>query len=214
MKSIKTFDDWDTDDIERTFGLRRIKQSPLLDEWLHARHPVAEGEPLLLEALRADLADSVDSWNEDELKFKFIAPLISLVRYTTDTFHTFTQRMLSAVVDDISLSGRVDFIVASGKTKPIQPFFLLHEYKKERITESDPRAQLLAEMLAARALNNADFPLYGSYVVGRMWFFVILEGSTYAESDAFIASNDDIFTILSILREAKAIITGLAERFA
>jgi hypothetical protein len=120
---------------------------------------------------------------------------------------------MTAVVNDIKLTGRVDFVLATGKTKPIQPFFFLHEYKKERGSDNDPRAQLLVEMLAARELNQTGYPLYGCYVVGRNWFFVVLDGNEYSESLEYSAVQDDIFQIFSILREAKAIITRLAEEY-
>jgi hypothetical protein len=169
----------------------------------------------LLQTLRQELIDSVDEWNEDELKFKFIAPLISLIGYTTEHFRAFTQRTLKAVINGIELSGRVDFVIATGKSKPMQPFFFLHEYKKEHGSESNPRAQLLVEMLAARELNAIEYPLYGCYVVGRNWFFLVLEDSVYAESKQFAASDeDDMLRIFSALKEAKVIITRLAEQYA
>jgi hypothetical protein len=210
----KTFDSWDTDDIERVFGLERVRHSPLFDAWMAATISIPATEKEILELLRDEVADSVDLWNEDELKFRCIAPLMNLIRYNTKKFRIFTQRSLTAIVQDIEISGRVDFVIATGKVKPLQPFFFLHEYKKEFAGDSDPRAQLVSEMLVARALNNADFPIYGCYVVGRNWFFVILDGLQYAESLAFDATQDDIFQIFAILHEAKRIITVLADQYA
>ena len=70
-------------------------------------------------------------------------------------------------------------------------------------------------MLAARELNAIEYPLYGCYVVGRNWFFLVLEGSVYAESKQFAASDeDDMLRIFSALKEAKVIITRLAEQYA
>ena len=209
----KSFDKWDTDDVERTFGLQRVRHSPVFDEWMSAKHTPEDYERAMIERFREELTEAVDSWNEDELKFRFIAPFIGLMRYNSSNINSFTQRPLTAKVNDITLTGRVDFMVATGRTKPRQPFFFLHEYKKERTGDSDPRAQLLAEMLAARELNHIEYPLYGTYIVGRNWFFIVLEASSYAESLAFDATQDDIFHIFSILREAKAIITRLAEKY-
>jgi hypothetical protein len=209
----KSFDKWDTDDVERTFGLERVRHSPVFDAWMAAQHTPEQYEQSMVEALREELAEAVDSWNEDELKFRFIAPFIGLMRYNSTKINSFTQRPLTAKVLDITLTGRVDFMIATGRTKPRQPFFFLHEYKKERTGDSDPRAQLLTEMLAARELNHVEYPLYGTYIVGRNWFFVVLEGSQYAESLAYDATQDDIFNIFSILREAKTIILRLAERY-
>jgi hypothetical protein len=103
----------------------------------------------------------------------------------------------------------VDFLVATGKSKPIQPFFFLHEYKRLRGRENDPLAQLLVEMLAAQELNEHTSPLYGCHVIGRNWFFVVIEGRNYAESNQYSVSDDGIYKVFSMLQEAKAIITKL-----
>jgi hypothetical protein len=210
----KSFDKWDTDDVELTFNLRRLRTLPTLTTWLAGEHSTSQRENEDIEELRDSLLMNVNDWNEDELKFKFIAPFVRLIRYDTEHFRSFTQRTITAVINDVKLTGRLDFLVATGSSKPRKPFFFLHEYKKERGSDNDPRAQLLVEMLAARELNTTKYPLYGCYVVGRNWFFVVLEGSEYAESDAFVATQEDIFQIFSILREAKAIITRLAEEYA
>ena len=212
---MKTFEQWDIDEVERTFGVRRvIEHYPTLVAWLSVQHSPSAMAQELLQTLQKELVEGVEEWNEDELKFKFIAPLISLIGYTTEYFRAFTQRPLRAMVNGIELGGRVDFVVATGKAKPMQPFFFLHEYKKEFGSESNPRAQLLVEMLAARELNAIEYPLYGCYVVGRNWFFLVLEGNIYAVSKQFAASDeDDIVRIFSILSEAKVIITRLAEQF-
>jgi hypothetical protein len=212
----KSFDKWDTDEIESVFGLRRAMELPLLQAWTSSQSGGPDATTTAsLEALRLKLLLYVNGWNEEEIKFRFIAPLINLVDFDIDehNIHAFSQRTITAVVNDVKLTGRVDFMLATGKTKPIRPFFFLHEYKKERGSRNDPRAQLLAEMLAARELNSAQYPMYGCYVVGRNWFFLVLEGSMYAESDVFVATQEDIYQIFAILREAKAIIGRLAEKY-
>jgi hypothetical protein len=204
-----TFEGWDRDDVERTFDIEYHHKFPLLEGWIAANHPVSERERETIADLQEDLFRTIDSWNEDELKFKFIAPFVSLVRFDTKHTSVFTQRTLSATVKDIELSGRVDFVVATGKSKPLAPFFFLHEYKRTFAPDSDPLAQLLVEMLAAQELNETEHPLYGCYVIGRFWYFVVLRGREYAQSLAFDATQStDIISILSILKEAN---TRLAE---
>jgi hypothetical protein len=203
---MKTFEQWDIDDVERTFGIRRTDALSALEQWMTAKQDITEQERASVLHLQANILHKIDSWNEDELKFKFIAPFVSIVGYDTDRFNSFTQRTISATVKGIKLSGRVDFVVAVGKSKPIQPFFFLHEYKRTRGRDNDPLAQLLVEMLAARELNDHSHPLYGCYVQGRNWFFVVLDGQEYAESIAFDATKAEVFTMLCVLKEAKAII--------
>jgi hypothetical protein len=206
---MRTFEQWDIDDVERTFQLHVPKNNKTLSHWLQAHHEPSDIEHTIIEKLQHDIHRSIDAWNEDELKFKFIAPFVSLIGFNTDKFQTFTQRTLSATVDSIKLSGKVDFLVATGKSKPVQLFFFLHEYKRLRGRENDPLAQLLVEMLAAQELNQHKFPMYGCHVIGRNWFFVVLEGRKYAESNQYSVSDDGIYKVFSMLREAKAIITKL-----
>ncbi len=64
-------------------------------------------------------------------------------------------------------------------------------------------------MVAARQINSHSHPIYGAYVVGRHWYFVILDGAVYSESLAYDATKEDIGAIFSILRRTKAIIRDL-----
>lgn len=57
--------------------------------------------------------------------------------------------------------------------------------------------------MVAQVQNENDMPVYGCYVMGRFWFFVVLYGNEYAVSDAYTATQDDIFQIVSILRAVK-----------
>jgi hypothetical protein len=41
-------------------------------------------------------------------------------------------------------------------------------------------------------------PLYGCYVVGRNWFFLVLNGKEYDVSLAYDATQDDLFDILGL----------------
>jgi hypothetical protein len=54
-------------------------------------------------------------------------------------------------------------------------------------------------MVAAQVQNKDNEVLYGCYVSGRNWFFVVMEGKNYAVSNAFNATNDDIFQLYAIL---------------
>ncbi len=51
--------------------------------------------------------------------------------------------------------------------------------------------------------------MYGCYVMGRFWFFVVLHQSEYAVSNAYNASDEDIFKIVPILKKVKEYINVL-----
>ena len=160
-----------------------------------------------LEELRALLFKEVKNWNEDELKLFFIGPVLALVNFNTEYFKPFTQRTLTVKYNHHEASGKVDFLLAKGKLTPKVPFFCLHEYKQENRRENDPLGQLLIAMVAAQYKNENALPVYGTYVSGRNWFFVLLEGNKYIVSDAFVATSEDIYKIFSILKKCKAMIT-------
>jgi hypothetical protein len=75
------------------------------------------------------------------------------------------------------------------------------------------------ELLLEEAQNwNEDelklffiLPIYGCYVSGRNWFFVLLQGNVYGVSNAFNASDDDIYQIFAILKKCKLLVDTHAQ---
>jgi hypothetical protein len=202
----KDFKDWKFEELNREFGYQRYyKNFELLEVWLKATNPVSDFEKNQLENLRDNLFIHAESWNEDELKFFFISPFIILVDFRSEHYNPFTQRRLSAIIGDWQISGIADFMVATGIQDPYQPYFFLHEYKSERRKDNDPLGQLLAEMIVVQQNNNTKFPLYGCYVSGRFYFFVVLNEKEYSVSRAFDATQeDDILQIFKMMRFVKA----------
>lgn len=198
----KAFRDWKFEEVQRVFGIQRVFQHSLLDELLAAQHhPTARDEELLKE-LRQELAYTIDTLNEEELKVYFIGPLLRFIPFRSQGRRPFLDRTLSFAYDDHrETTGKVDWMLADGIQDPRAPYFFLHEYKREVEASGDPLGQLLIAMVGARLLNELNFPLYGCYVLGRNWFFVILDEQQYVVSDAFVATQEDIFRIYSILRE-------------
>ena len=205
----KDFETWTFEEVEDVFGLIKIDDTPLILNWLKAKHQPDTVRTVLLEELRADLRSYANSWNEDELKMCFISPLIALVHYSSTEYKIFTQRNMSMAFPDLGweLTGRIEWLISKGKQKPKQPFFCLHEYKQENRLDSDPLGQLLAAMVVAQTANENEMPIYGCYVIGRFWFFVILTQKSYTVSLAYDATKqDELYEIFAILSEVKVII--------
>lgn len=203
MKKRK-FEDWEFEQIHQEFGYtRHYKNFALLETWRACQEPVSPDEAKQLEALSERLFYYVETWNEDELKFLFISQLINLVDFYSEHYKIFTQRPLSAVIGEWQVNGIVDFMIARGIQNPSGPFFFLHEYKQERKRDNDPLGQLLIEMLVAQQQNEAQMPLYGCYVVGRLYFFVVIDEQAYSVSRAYDASTEDITTIFRMFRFVK-----------
>ncbi len=203
---MKPFSKWTIAEVEDIFQVVLRKQNDTLKEWLNIRSALSEESSKKLDELRETLLDHVHDWNEAELKYKFIIHLLSMIDFDQEKYQSFMERELSVSINGETLSGKLDFMVAGGRRIPRHPYFFLHEYKRELDTSNDPLGQIMAAMIAAQKLNNDGYPLYGVYVTGRLWFFVILDGFDYSVSLAYDATKDDIKNIFSILQNTKQII--------
>jgi hypothetical protein len=205
MKKAKSFKFWNSEEVEQTFGITRTYNNPLLDEWLNNNYVIDPQMISYLESVRDELVKKIEYWNEEELKYHFLGKFVNMVNFDKfDHYRSFLGRTLSAEVDGMTISGEVDFMVATGKQTPQVPFFFLHEYKQELKRDNDPLGQVLIAMVAAQARNAHGKPIYGCYVTGRFWYFVVLHEKEYSVSDAFKATDDEIYKITSMLLFAKA----------
>ena len=181
----KTFESCLWEELEQVLNLQQVASFGQLNALLSVKSkPLTDIETAMLSKLNRLLVKNFMDWNEDELKMQFISPLLYLTDYSDNAkYHAFSQRPLKMQTDTIELSGIVDWMLASGKQIPKEPFFFLHEYKKEKGTDNDPLGQLLAAMITAQFLNsNKDRTIYGAYIVGKDWYFVALQGQQYSVS--------------------------------
>jgi hypothetical protein len=209
---MKPFEKWETEEVERTFGISLNKAMPQMSEWLKFQQNLSHREDEQAEALRLRLQDFATFWNEEDIKVFFIMPIIQIVDfYAPNKYRTFMETTFQATLTDsqnnsCTLRGRVEMVVATGKQRPQIPFFFLNEYKPQIKVVSDPQGQLLIAMLAAQAKNNGlNLPIYGMYNIGQFWFFLILQDNKYTISKAFDATDkDDLKQIINMLQYVKA----------
>lgn len=197
--------------LDKTFGLKQIRTSQFLQQWLEAQVELSEFERTSLLYLRELLILNVDNWNEQELALHFIGPLFALVNFTGEKFNLFAERLITGVVNEIEMKGKPDGMIASGYREPEKPYFCFQEYKKDKDAEGDPAAQALAAMLVAQEINESKIPIYGCYVRGRHWFFMVLQNHEYCISESYTATKDELFDILRILKSLKQIIVMITE---
>ena len=153
---------------------------------------------------------------EMELKMKFLGPLLALVNYDTENYRAFMERPLIARKGDDEALGTVDFLIAKGWQLTRSPFFSVHEYKPGPNASKDPLGELLIALVAIQQANETmdlRFSLYGAYVVGQFFYFVILDGKAFSKSKPYVASKEkEIFEIFCILSEVKVYIDRLIEK--
>jgi hypothetical protein len=200
--------------LDRIFGLRQTFVSQTLERWLQAAIDLTGTEKLILKNYQGLLLINRDAWNEQELALNFIGPVLGLGHFSEPyRFNLFAERKISAVIStdsgDVELSGEPDGIIATGYREPEVPLFAFTEYKRQLDPEGDPAGQTLAAMLAGQALNHNTHPLYGAYVVGSDWRFMVLEGQYYTISRDYSALTDELFAILRILKALKQIVLDL-----
>ena len=165
--------------LDRLFDLRQTFASPSLDRWLQAELDLSATEKIILANYQSLLTINRDAWNEQELALHFIGPILGLVHFTEPyRFNLFAERRISARVGsptgEVELSGEPDGLIATGYREPEAPFFAFTEYKRQLDPNGDPAGQTLAAMLVAQVLNQQQQAIYGAYVVGSDWNFMVL----------------------------------------
>jgi hypothetical protein len=192
--------------LDERFNLRRSMRCPLLDEWLLARKKIKLSgfERHKIQDLQDLLVVNFEGWNEQELALHFIGPIFSSVNFTEMyRFNLFSQRFVTATIGNYVLTGKPDGIIASGFREPRKPYFAFNEYKPEVDPDGDPAGQALGAMLIGQTLNDNGQPIYGCYIIGSNWRFMLLTGKSYCVSEPLSALTDDIFDIVRILKVLK-----------
>ncbi|MEM7128146.1 MAG: hypothetical protein AAF702_17570 [Chloroflexota bacterium] len=205
----KSFKDCTLKYLEKTFSLEEVENLSALESWLTTSVEFSDFERQNLIHLRGILNFNVHDWNEHELDSRFIGPIFSLVDYSSKKYNHFAQRDLEGTVDGIRLFGKPDGIIASGRREPEKPFFAFQEYKRQLDPTGDPAGQALAAMLVGQSMDEQSKSLYGCYVIGNDWRFMVLQDKEYAISHDFSAITDEIFDICRILKALKEIVIEL-----
>jgi hypothetical protein len=204
IEKYKSFEKWKIQEVENEFGLNQLFKLPLLSDLVKHETIFTEKETIEIEELKELLLRMVVSWNEYDMSIMFIGPLFRLLDMQNKKYRTFFNHYLTLEINGKEIAGRVDGMLAKGWQIPEKPLFFMQEYKSESGPNGDPLGQLLIEMVAAQAVNNdPDQALYGCYIIGRNWFFVVLQEKNYAVSNAYVATDIAIFDIVGILKKIK-----------
>jgi len=138
-----------------------------------------------------DNKELMNSYNEEDLKIKFLAPLLNKVQFksTVKEFRDFYELPMTYKTDKFILNGTTDFVVSKGLFTSEKPYFFIQEFKKGQ-TDGYPESQLLAELISAVELNNWD-NIKGAYIVGAIWYFVILKRLEKHRYNYFVSQSFD-----------------------
>ena len=185
-------------DMVDTFGLQKI--NPIV---FPKSTKIITIDPFISKQL-TKFQNEIENWNETELSLKQLAFILASVDLDGEQYSSFAERPITAIVDGFRLTGLVDFVVAKGKYEPRNPYFFIQEFKKAKNPSGDPLPQLLGEMLVAQELNQNKV-IYGTYIVGRFWYFVAMNNRDFTELSPLDSTNlEDLETILSHLNWVKS----------
>lgn len=180
-------------DLRNLVDLSPNIDNTVFDKWLTFDYSVSSADEAFLVALIQDHAIRIPYYSEEELKMKFIAPLLNRVDFTFDEVTDWYERPIGAVVNGCELKGATDYLVAKGISEPELPYFFIQEFKPSRRT-SDPEDQLLAELLVAIYLGEVQ-EMLGMVIVGQLWTFLLLRR---LEEDRFQYYKSVGFNVLNI----------------
>ena len=203
---------WREADLIKTFKLTRIVtySTPLLTEWLDVQPPqLNAGEQYVFDKTFLKGQRSISGWNEEDLKVKFIGPVLELGLFNDEgDVIGYFDKIISATIDDIKLIVKSDFMLAKGLLDVFEtPYFHFQEYKPYKNPTGDSMAQLLEAFLIAQEKNQNGKPMYGIDIMGANWRFVVMEGREYCISERYDSVNKaDLLSIISILRKFRHIL--------
>jgi hypothetical protein len=203
---------WKEGEMIRVFNLNRIfnAPTPLMKEWLDVDIPnLNVVEHYNFDKALAKIQKSFSGWNEEELKIKFIGPILELGQMIEDDVVIgYFDKIISAVVEGIKLTVKSDFMLAKGTLDYFTtPYFHFQEYKPFKNPSGDSMAQLLEAFLIAQEKNQNGKPMYGVDIMGKQWTFVTMEGKSYCMSKSYDATDkEDLLAIIAILRKFRYIL--------
>jgi hypothetical protein len=189
MKKQLSFSKVKFDELCKVVPLKPITDHAQFNEWFHYDYSLNENEIDFLTHLIDLHRPFLSSYSEEELKVKYITPMLNKVNFMFEEVRDWYERPLKAVINGVEIGGYVDFMVAKGIKEPQRPYFFIQEFKKSK-TEVDPEDQLLAELLVATELNQATV-MRGAYIIGKVWNFVILKKQPNNEYEYYVSKIFD-----------------------
>jgi len=162
-------------DLEHIVSIKRNIITKVFCNWFEAPIKISSDDNVFFDSLIKEHYFLMSSYNEEELKVKFISPILNRVKFT-DVEHEirdFYEEKITYRTDRFVLTGTTDFLVSKGLEYSKKPYFFIQEFKKS-IANDDPRPQLLAELISAVELNGFKV-IKGAFIIGENWNFVILD---------------------------------------
>ncbi len=179
-------------DLKRFFKIEQnINISNCFENWFNSDIEIQENISKFLENLILKNRGLIQNYNEEDLKIHFLSPLFYQIDFKSfeKKYRDFYNEKIRYENDKLVLSGEVDFVLAKGLYESETPYFFIQEFKKG-VEFSDPRPQLVAELIAGLEISNFK-NIKGAYIIGSIWNFVILEKIEKDSYRYYVSENFD-----------------------
>ncbi|MCI5227533.1 MAG: hypothetical protein D3918_12950 [Candidatus Electrothrix sp. AX2] len=198
----------------------RIKQNfskDVFSAWFSDQPALKEDDIHFLTELLKKEFNFIRIYNEEDLKVKFIAPILNRIdfRDLTREIRDFYEEKITYKTDQFIFTGTTDFLISKGLEYSEKPYFFIQEFKRGK-ESSYPEAQLLSELIAGIELSSCT-AMKGAYIVGAIWNFVIVEKLAEHTYRFFVSVNfdssklEDLIGIYRNLLFVKEEITSMVE---
>ncbi len=179
-------------DIYKLFDIsEELRDLHIFKSWFEKDIKIKSEDLIFLKELLDREIIFINRYKEEDLKVNFISQILYRVNFKIldKKIRDFYDEKLTYKTDKFSINGECDFVVAYGLEVSQTPYFFIQEFKKS-VSNSDPRPQLLAELICAVELNNFK-SIKGAYIIGAIWNFVILERIEKHKYTYYISQNFD-----------------------
>ncbi len=197
-------------DLEEIVDIKVVDNDAKFDDWFETPYNLEDTETLFFKNLIQKNKTRIAFYMEENLKAKFIIPILNLVDFVFEPVSDWYDTALSGTLNGVEFKGFTDFMVASGTENPRKPYFFIQEFKPS-VPDKDPRIQLLAELLVATEKNKTTI-MRGGYIIGQYWKFIILEKLAENKFEYVISKSFDSLD-LEDLKEIYIILQAVKHKY-
>ena len=181
------FSEIDNNRFQKILDIKFVNKENIFNELFEYKYTISDYENKFLNDWLDIHKFYLKYYTTFQLQSQFINLLLSIVNFNTDNLKSWHEYEISSTINNYELKGEIDFILASGVDKPINPYFIITKFNHLN-KNNTALSQLLAGMLVVMTKYSTNF-LYGVYNVGKMWNFVILEKNVSGEYQYCISSG-------------------------
>ena len=176
-------------DLKKLVDIEQNLDDNIFDNWLNNNISLNKEVISFLENILRKEKKYLPVYSEENLKMRFLSPIFIHIDFKTDDFRDFYDEKLTYQAESFIFNGSTNFLVSKGIRNAQKPYFFIQEFKRAE-DYSNPRPQLLAELISAVELNNWK-TIKGAYIIGAIWNFVILEKLDKNKYQYFVSENFD-----------------------